>query len=224
VASPLALYGGLPAGERGSPVRAAAGLLLDRSFGLLWHAPVFLLAAAAVPAAVRRKAWPHALVVAAILLPVLGWRMWWGGQSPPARFLVPLAPIAAAAAAYRADGVGLSRWRWPLLALGIALTLFAARAPGDLLLLNRGDRATRLWTALSGAADAGGYLPSLVAATPGDVRVAAVWVAVLAVLLGLDAAARRVPRLDRWFAGTGLPVALLLAAGAAVDHWAGRIR
>ena len=224
VASPLAIYGGLPAGERGSPLRAAAGLLLDRSFGLLWHAPVFLLAAAAVPAAVRRKAWPHALVAAAILLPVLGWRMWWGGQSPPARFLVPLVPIAAAAAAFRADGAGLSRWRWPLAAVGIALTLFAARVPGDLLLLNRGERATRLWAALSGGTDAGAYLPSLVAATPADVRVAAVWIAVIAVLLGLDAAARRVPRIDRWFAGTGLPVALLLAAGAAVDLWAGRIR
>jgi hypothetical protein len=224
VASPLAIYGGLPAGETGSPLRALAGLLLDRSFGLLWHAPVYLLAVAAVPAAARRRAWPHALVAAAILLPVAGWRMWWGGQSPPARFLVPLVPIAAAWAALRADGVGLSRWRWALAAVGIALTLFAVRAPGDLLLLNRGDRATRLWSALSGATDAGSYLPSLVAATPGDVRVAVVWGLVIATVLGLDAVARRVRRVDRWFAGTGLPVALLLAAGAAVDYWAGRLR
>ena len=39
-------------------------------------------------------------------------------------------------------------------------------------------------------------------------------VAALAVLLALDGVARRVPRVDRLFAGTALPVLLLLAAGA----------
>ena len=166
--------------------------------------------------------WPHALVAAAILLPVLGWRMWWGGQSPPARFLVPLVPILAAMCALRGDEIGLARWRWPLAAIGIAITLFAVRAPGDLLLLNRSDRPTRLWSALSGETDAGTYLPSLVAASPADVRVAVVWGVAVASLLALDAAARRVPRIERWFAGTGLPVAVLLLAGAVVDYWARR--
>ena len=221
VASPLALYGGLPTVERGSPVPAAAGLLLDRSFGLLWVAPVFVLALGALPEAARRRLWPHALVAAAILAPVLGWRMWWGGQSPPARFLVPLLPIAAAVAATRAEGPGLARWRWALAAVGIALALAAVRDPGALLLLNRGDRPTRLWTALSPAdADAGRYLPSLVAGGKEETRVAIVWGLVLAALLVLDARARQSPRVDRWFTGTGLPLVLLLAAGAAVDHWA----
>jgi hypothetical protein len=225
VASPLAIYGGLPAGESGSPLRAAAGLLLDRSFGLLWHAPVFLLALAAIPAAWRRRLWPHALLAAAIVLPVLGWRMWWGGQSPPARFLAPLAPLLATLVALRAPAAdrpahGLGRWRWPLAAIGLGLLLIAVRAPGDLLLLNRGDRPTRLWTALSGDADAGRYLPSLVAATGDDVRVAAVWLVALAILLVSDAFARRRPRVDGWFAGSALPLLLLLAVGTAVDLWA----
>jgi hypothetical protein len=73
---------------------------------------------------------------------------------------------------------------------------------------------------LSGETDVGRYLPSLVTGASDEDRVAAVWVAVLAVLLALDAAARRSPRADRLFAGTALPVVLLLAAGAAVDHWA----
>src|SRR5262249_38588990 len=90
--TPLAIYGGVPAGSNGSPRRAALGLLLDRSFGLLPHAPVWLLALAGA-CAVRRpfgpRAWPLVLVGAAVLAPVLPWRMWWGGQCPPARFLVP---------------------------------------------------------------------------------------------------------------------------------------
>jgi hypothetical protein len=223
-ASPLAIYGGLPVGERGSPVRALVGLLLDRSYGLIWHAPVFLIALAALPEAWRRRRWPHALLAMAVLAPVLWWRMWWGGQCPPARFLVPLVPLLALCASLRAGPAspirGLARWRWVLAALGLAVAVFAAARPGDRLLLNRGDRPTRLWTALSGDADVGRYLPSLVIARPDEDRVALVWVAALAVLLALDALARRVPRADRLFAGTGLPVVLLLAAGAAVDHWA----
>ena len=222
-ASPLAIYGGLPAGQRGSPVRALAGLLIDRSYGLIWHAPLFLVALAGLSEAWRRRLWPHALVAVAVLAPVLWWRMWWGGQCPPARFVVPLVPLLAVCVGLRADPVrGLARWRWVLAALGLAVAVFATARPGDLLLLNRGDRPTRLWTALSGEADVGRYLPSLVTAQPDEDRVAVVWVAALVVLLALDALARRVPRADRLFAGTALPVLLLLAAGAGIDHWARR--
>jgi hypothetical protein len=98
--------------------------------------------------------------------------------------------------------------------------VFAVERPGELLLLNRGDRPTRLWTALSADVDVGRYLPSLVTAQPAEDRVALVWIAALGALLALDALARRAPRVDRWFTGTGLPVVLLLAAGAGVDYWA----
>jgi len=223
-ASPLALYGGLPVREQGTPLRALSGLLLDRSYGLLWHAPIFLLALAGIPEAWRRRWWPQALLALAILVPVLFWRMWWGGQSPPARFLVPLIPVLAAFAALRtdpgADARGLARWRWVLAALGLAVALFGVARPGDLLLLNRGDRPTRLWTALSGETDVGRYLPSLVTADAAEERVAVVWIAAFGLLLALDAAARRTPRVDRLFAGTALPVLVLLAAGASIDHWA----
>ena len=40
------------------------------------------------PGVVRRplRDWlPHAALAASVLLPALGWRMWWGGQCPPAR-------------------------------------------------------------------------------------------------------------------------------------------
>src|SRR5262249_58226854 len=92
---PLGIYGGVPADSNGSPIRAALGLLLDRSFGLLPHAPVWLLALAGA-CAVRRpfgpRAWPLVLVGAAVLAPVLPWRLGWGGRGPPPPFLAPSLP------------------------------------------------------------------------------------------------------------------------------------
>jgi hypothetical protein len=224
VASPLAIYGGVPRDADGSPLRALAGLLLDRSFGLLPFAPVFLIALAGLGRLVRLRAWEHLLLGAAVILPVLPWRMWWGGQCPPARFLVPLLPLLALALAARiaVSRTGLARWRWPLLLLGVATTIGMTIRPGALLLLNRGDRPTRLWSALSGERAIGPYLPSLTFASPDEFRVAIVWVAAIAVLLSLDALARRQEGFDRLFRSLGLPIVLLLAIGVAVDGWARR--
>ena len=226
--SPLARYGGLHDDlTTGSPLRAVLGLLFDRSFGLLPYAPVFLLALAALAS---REWWKskdavsQALVGLAVLAPVLSWRMWWGGQCPPARFLVPLVPLLSTALAVRAVGPprGLLRWRWALVGLGTALALFMVSRPGELMLLNRGDRPTRVWEALSGDTPAGGYLPSLVQPDPIEIRVAVVWAAATALLIALDRLAVRRDRIDGWFRGMGLPVILLAAVGALVDSWARR--
>jgi hypothetical protein len=224
VASPLALYGGVPRDADGSPLRALVGLAIDRSFGLLPYAPVFLIALCGLGALARRRAWEWLLAGAAVLVPVLPWRMWWGGQCPPARFLVPLVPVLALALAARvaATRTGLARWRWPLVLLGVATTIGMTVRPAALLLLNRGDRPTRLWAALSGDRPIATYLPSLVAATPDEWRVAFVWVAALALLLALDAWSRRRDRIDRLFRGLGLPLVLMLGIGIAVDTWARR--
>jgi hypothetical protein len=223
--SPLAIYGGVPAESNGSPLRAAVGLLLDRSFGLLPHAPVWLLAIAGV-VAVRRpfspRAWPFGLVGAAILAPVLPWRMWWGGQCPPARMLVPLIPVLAVAVAVRCTPPtrGLARWRVALLTLGFALALFASVDPGRLLLLNRGNRPTRLWAALSGPVPIERYLPSLTYSDAAEWRVAVVWTAALVALLVLDRLALTRDGADRLFRGLGLPVVFFLTIGVLVDGWA----
>ena len=224
IPSPLAIYGGVPRDADGSPLRALAGLLLDRSFGLLPYAPVFLLALAGLAGRARQGGWAVLLVGAAVIGPVLPWRMWWGGQCPPARFLVPLVPVLGTALAARVAGSrrGLARWRWALVALGLAATIGMTLRPAALLLLNRGDRPTRLWVALSGERAVGSYLPSLVAPSPDDVRIAIVWAIAVGLVLLLDALARRRDRVDRLFRGLGLPVVLLLAAGIAVDGWARR--
>jgi hypothetical protein len=220
--SPLALYAGVPADARSSPVPAVLGLLLDRSFGLLPWAPVFLLALAGLPALVRHRAWSHLLVGLAVLAPVFTWRMWWGGQCPPARMLVPLVPLLGVGIAARVAGSprGLARWRAALVATGFGVSFLAAANPGWLLLVNRGNRPTRLWAALSGEGSLGRYLPTMTQPEAADLRVAAAWVAAIAILLWLDARAQRSDRGDRAFVGMALPLALLVAVGLGVDLWA----
>jgi len=220
---PTAIYGGVPADFRfRTPFRALVGLILDRSFGLLPYAPIFLLGLAGIPALCRRKLWPVLWVALSVLVPLLTWRMWWGGQCPPGRFLVPLVPfLALAAGACVADSSrGLVRWRAPLAVMGLTLAVFMAARPGALLLLNRGDRPTRVWTALSGDVAVGRYLPSLVSADPTETRTAVVWLAFLAALLALHGAARKRERVDSLFGVLILPLALLIAGIALVDFWA----
>ncbi|MET0551754.1 MAG: hypothetical protein ABW221_01875 [Vicinamibacteria bacterium] len=223
--SPFAIYGGMPPEfSEGSPFRALAGLLLDRSFGLLPFAPVWALA---LPGCVRLTRSPDGRALLAVLGclagPALFWRMWWGGQCPPARFLVPAAVVlgtALALATTAAAGRGLARWRGLLLAGGFGIALVAIARPGDLLLVNRGDRPTRLWGALSGERPIERYLPSLVFESPAETRVAIVWLVALGLLLALDALARRKARADGWF-GTPLPaIAFCLFVGVLVDVWA----
>jgi hypothetical protein len=228
--SPIALYGGaVPGvGER-RPLLALAGLALDRSFGLLPHAPVFVLAVAGLAAlAARARESRAALGVLALALatlaPVFAWRMWWGGQCPPGRFLVPVVPALAVAASLVAPGAGrgagLWRWRWTAVAMGLALAAFMAADPGRLLMLNRGDRPTRVWAALSSGADLNRYLPSLVSPDAADLRVVAVWLLALAAVFTLHTLARTRRRFDAAFRSLALPLGLMLAAGAAVDLWA----
>ncbi|HWW93404.1 MAG TPA: hypothetical protein VN375_08570, partial [Vicinamibacteria bacterium] len=226
--TPLAIYGGAAPAEPGtSPLRAAAGLLLDRSFGLLPCAPIFLLALPGI-ALLARRPWqqslPPALLAVAVLAPVLGWRMWWGGQCPPGRLLVPLVPFLGLALALCAAGPprGLLRWRWPLLLSGLALAAFMIAEPTRLLLLNRGSRPTRVWAALSGAWPVGRYLPSLTVADPAEARVALLWVVAIGGLILLDRLAQGKDSIDRLFRGLGLPLLLALTVGALVDGWARR--
>jgi hypothetical protein len=225
VASPLAIYGGVPGDVSTAPARAVAGLLLDRSFGLLPHAPVFIVGLAGAGLMLRRVSTRERLAfsacAAAVLLPLLGWRMWWGGQCPPARFLVPLVPILGVALACRvAEGTGLARWAGSLLGLGYALAAFMALQPGSLLLLNRGPRPTRVWEALAGDIGLDRYLPSLVAGAPADVRIATVWTAALAAVIALDALGRRWRPAAQVFRLAGAPLVFAALIGIAVDRWA----
>jgi hypothetical protein len=194
-ATPLAIYGGVPADVVSStPVRALLGLFLDRSFGLLPYAPVFLLAFVGLVPLFRKppSEWlPHVAVALGVLIPALAWRMWWGGMCPPARFLVPLVPfLGVAMASALTDGRGiLVRMGWLLLAGGWLLALFLVLRPEDRLLLNRAGQPTRLWEYTVPAV--GRWLPSLVSVEQRDAALALAWTLALAGLLALDVKSRR---------------------------------
>jgi hypothetical protein len=192
--TPLAIYGGIPSDvAASSPLRALLGLWLDRSFGLVPYAPVFLLAFLGVTPLCRRSkadGLAQLAVALSVLLPALAWRMWWGGLCPPARFLVPLVPfLAVASACAVADARGvLVRGRWLLLGAGWLLALLLIWRPEDRLLLNRADQPTRLWEYT--LPEIGRWLPSLVSTQPRDLVLALGWLAALGGVIGLDARAR----------------------------------
>ena len=99
---------GYAAGALRRPPRRRAGPDLACAAGT--PSTVLWLAQLGVPARARgvadglrsRGARPHVLVgLLASLGRLLSWRMWWGGQCPPARFLVPLLPLLAVALGLR---------------------------------------------------------------------------------------------------------------------------
>ncbi len=235
--SPFARYGGatpLPV-VNSTPGRTLVGLFLDGAYGLLPYAPVFLLAFAGAWVLPRREARERWLVVLAalgVLLPVLGWRNWWG-FSPPARFVIPLVPVLALPLAWRvaeAPERGLARWRWPLAAAATAFVLLVFVDPEAMRMINGRDGTSHGYDALAGAVSFSRYLPFLSSRLgsvappweppPAEARVAAVWVGALLVLLVLDRLAISRPNVDRWFSGLTLPLAFLLALSLAVDLWA----
>ena len=182
VPTALGAYGGVPEDAAFNPLRAGIGLLIDRAYGLLPYAPAF--AALLFLPTPRPKtldapaAWrAEVALVLAILLPALLWRMWWGGQSPPARLIAPLTPFLAL---WVARGFDTARplvrhlilaaltWSW-------ALFLFAALQPSRLLFINRRARPTRMWEALWPGGPLDVALPDLARPVTADWWIAAVW-------------------------------------------------
>jgi hypothetical protein len=79
-------------------LNGAFGLLLDAQWGLWIVAPLMILALASLPhwfAANPVLARNTLLAVTPYLIVVAAYKVWWGEWGPPARYLVPLVPLAA---------------------------------------------------------------------------------------------------------------------------------
>lgn len=95
---PTAPYGGYTQSSLAHWGPGIPGLLFDQQFGLFTAAPVLLFAVLGVGSLARqspRLAAEVVLLFVPYLLAVAAYRMWWGGYSAPARFLVAVLPALA---------------------------------------------------------------------------------------------------------------------------------
>lgn len=175
------------------------GLLLDQEFGLLCYAPVFALVVPGLLAlwrSSRRLGLTALALLAVVLLTAGAWPMWRGGFNPPGRFLVPLLPALAVALGARLRG-GIGGAAALLVAWSLAAGMAGAAEPR--LVHRDRDGTAPLFREMSGAEEWTRLLPAYVLAEPDRMRLAAVWVAALALAV--------VP----WRRPASLPASLALA-------------
>lgn len=173
-------------------VNAAFGLFLDEQWGLLIHAPIYLLTAVGLGVLWRTRR-ADLLALLAVALPYLAlvafYRVWWGEWGPAARYLAPLAPLAIAPLAAWTARV---RRAVAIVAIGLlalpGLAIMGGFLAAPQLMYNQPDGFNALFS--SWAAQLGEvwpkFLPSFqpYALSPLDVRVFwSLWLAVLAALL-----------------------------------------
>jgi hypothetical protein len=210
---PTLVYGKRPGFAWGRVPGNLEALLFDQEFGLLPYAPVLALAVPGLWLLLRRQGLRRAFVVAAplatVLLTAASWRMWWGGFTPPARFLVPVAPLLTLAAAHAMSGRLTARAA--LLAGWTFVAGFAGLAEPQLVHRDR-DGTAPLFRRVSGAVEWTRLLPAYVLpdADPARHRLALLWA------LGLTLAVWPV-RLGRsqpaaWRIGAAAVGAMALAA------------
>jgi hypothetical protein len=80
---------------------ALAGLFVDRQYGLLVFAPIYVLAVVGLVALWRYPGYRWMVIALGVIaVPYVAltadFRVWWGGWSPPARYLAVLTPLLAA--------------------------------------------------------------------------------------------------------------------------------
>jgi len=189
------LYGGVPnVGEYGAltlgnVLTGVPGLFLDQQFGLLVYAPVLLLAVAGVPLLPRLGAARGGAILACLavyFLFIASFSYWYGAFSPPARMLVPVAPLLAVPLA-----LAVSRWRglpmrvlfvW-LLALSWSIAHLLVDVPR--LRYNLPDEPSQMLVYLSAVwqRDLVNWLPSFVRPTGTSYLLALAWFAGMVVVL-----------------------------------------
>ena len=168
--NPTVVYGyGAGAGlELSNVPRGILGLLFDQEFGLLIYSPVYALSVVGAWMMLRRPdtRWPTlGLVATAVgfLLTTVPYYMWWGGWSVPARFLLPVLPLAAPMIAVAFDrcrgaaGRGVSGL---LLLASVVSFVVVIYQPPRRLLFNERDGSGRLVEVIQGGMDLTVLLPS----------------------------------------------------------------
>jgi hypothetical protein len=187
--SPAAPYGRVSQSRLAYVPVAFPALLFDQQFGLVPNAPVYFAGFLGLFGLVRwrpRLGVELLLVTFGYLLVAGSFRMWWGGQSAPARFTVPVLPIVAAGAA--CAWAAASRATRVFLAAALVATVLVSGAlvfgdGGWLIFNDRRNGGYALWLDwLTPLVDLPAALPSFIRGRPEPaLRDAAVWLAWLGV-------------------------------------------
>jgi hypothetical protein len=214
--------------------RGVLGLLFDQKFGLLVYSPLYVLAVPGIVSLLHRR--EHRLpAVGAITTAVLflagttRFYMWWGGSSPPARFLVPIVPLLAPFVAYAIAGLTNRVGRalvvsTVLLTIGIAF--IAAASTGERLLYSDPHGFASLVGALQGPAPLDLILPTF---TEENLRTPIVtslpWLAALVIAAGVMMILTRLHAIKSafWMAITA-PCLITLIAGLLAARPASAVR
>ena len=211
-----------------SPRRALTvlgGLVFDPAGGLLFAAPLLLLALAGAVTLWRRGGnGERALLVGGVatVVALLHSHEWYGGGSPPGRYLVPLLPVFALAGAMLLQTA--PRWRrlgWVLLPPSVLVWWTLVTRPH--LSINSGEGGWWLADALARrfAADARHLIPSFLRPS---LATALVPLGLVALVVLLVLSMRRHPAFARgfarattavWLAGTAM---IVLAVTQRTDH------
>jgi hypothetical protein len=183
----------------GNIVRGAPGLFTDQQYGLIPNAPVYLCALAGMVAMLRRGPRRLAVELLVIVLPYMAvltvFYQWWGGTSPPARFLVPVTLILAVPAAVwfaTARSAAARTAGIAALLISVLMTATMAAVGQGGLVFNDRDGISRIATWLSPAVDLPRALPSLFQNPPATVVLqAGIWLAACALAVAAAALAGR---------------------------------
>jgi hypothetical protein len=106
----------------------ALGLIFDRERGLVGYAPIFLI----VPACwafTWRATWRGIVPILLLFLPMAAFVVWGAGFSPPARYVVPILPFLAYAAARGLERPIIRRAAVPLLLFQLAISAYVWQHP-----------------------------------------------------------------------------------------------
>ena len=150
--------------------RGLLGLSFDQEYGLLPYSPIFAVAALGGWALARR---PDTrgyvvgvlLVIAPFLATTTQYYMWWGGNSVPARFVVPILPLLAPLIAVAMRDFRSSAARGGVaLALAYSMLTFVVVVirPAARLMYNDRDATGRLVEAAQAGAPLSAALPSFI--------------------------------------------------------------
>ena len=207
-------------------VRVAGGLAFDPSGGLLFAAPLWLVATAMVATLWRRGGAGERMLLVGCGLTVaalLHSSEWYGGGSPPARYLVPMLPAVALAGGFLLREP--RRWRRAaeiLLAPSVAVWWVLVTRPHHSI--NPGDGSWWATDALARSylVDTAWLVPSFL------VPRTATWVVPVVVVVSgalVVLAARWRPSFARRLAACSMAIWLLGAAGlvAAINHRTDRV-